>query len=92
MTTDERIRNLMSATPERLARLDEVLSGNVPALPLPNLRLFRMGQAAAQTGLSRCTIWRAVKDGRLRAVEIRKGSFRIPEVELIRFCGGTSHA
>ncbi len=54
----------------------------------PSLRLMRMGDAARETGLSRCTLWRAIQDGRLRAVEVRKGSRRVPEAELRRFVEG----
>lgn len=54
----------------------------------PSFRLFRVSEAARETGLSRCTIWRAIRDQRLKAVEIREGSHRIPEAELRRFVGG----
>ena len=53
-----------------------------------SLRLLRMSEAVKQTGLSRCTLWRAIKDGRIKAVEVRQGSHRISVSELERFCGG----
>lgn len=80
METEEQIRLLLAAVDAALPRQPE------PERP-PSLRLFRMGQAAAETGLSRTTLWRAIKDGRLRAVEIRRNSWRIPETELRRFAG-----
>jgi len=87
MTIEARLQAILSATPEQLAAIDAALVGK-PERDRPSLRLYRMGEAAELTGLSRCTLWRAVKDGRLRAVEIRKGSRRIPEVELCRFARG----
>jgi len=51
------------------------------------LKLFRMGDAARETGLSRQTLWRAIREGRLAAVEIRKGHRRIPEHALRAFVG-----
>jgi excisionase family DNA binding protein len=53
-----------------------------------SLRLYRIGQAAKVLGLSRCTVWRCIKDGSIGTVEIRAGTFRISEVELQRFVAG----
>jgi excisionase family DNA binding protein len=90
MSNEDRIKAMFNATPEQLAAVDAALAGKqVQEQARPaSLRLYRMGEAAAETTLSRCTIWRAIKDGSLRAVEIRRGSFRIPEVELRRFVEG----
>ena len=89
MQTEERFKLLLTATPDTLAAVDAALAGKKPEEERPaSLRLFRMGTAARETGLSRCTLWRAIKDGRLRAVEVRRGSHRIPEAELRRFVEG----
>lgn len=91
MQTEERLKLLLSATPDTLAAIDAALGGKKPVTERPaSLRLLRMGQAASETGLSRCTLWRACKEGRLRAVEVRRGSHRIPESELRRFVEGRS--
>ena len=86
MSNEDRIKLLFTATPEQLAAVDVALAGKSETERL-SLRLYRMGQAAAETGLSRTTLWRAIRDKRLRPVEIREGSFRIPEAELRRFVG-----
>jgi excisionase family DNA binding protein len=86
MNTSERFKLLLDATPKQLAAIDAALSGKSD-IELPSLRLLRMGEAASETGLSRTTIWRAIRDGRLKVVEIRKNSFRVPEAELRRFAG-----
>lgn len=85
MSNEDRIKKLFTATPDTLAAIDAALSGQPKR---PCLRLLRTGQAAQATGLSRCTIWRAIREGRLRTVEVRKGSFRIPETELRRLVEG----
>jgi excisionase family DNA binding protein len=71
----------------RLAEVAAALAGRPPP-ERPSLRLLRMGEAAKETTLSRTTIWRAVRDGVLKAVEVRKGSWRISESELRRFVEG----
>ena len=81
----------LAQIPEGDPRLDRVaaaLAGKTDPEPPTSMRLMRMVEAAAETGLSRCTLWRAIKDGRIRVVEIRRGSHRIPLSELQRFCGG----
>ena len=87
MQTDERLRALLSAPPETLARIDEELTGKREHSQ--TLRLLRPGEFSKRSGLARCTVWRMCKEGRLRTVEIRKGSRRIPEVELLRLVEGT---
>lgn len=56
--------------------------GPKPERPPGSLRLYKMGEAARMTGLSRTTLWRSLRDGRIKAVEVRRGSFRVPENEL----------
>ena len=36
--------------------------------------LMRMGEAARYLGLSRTTVWRLVREGRLNKIEMRRGS------------------
>jgi excisionase family DNA binding protein len=72
----------------KLAAVAAALNGQPRQQQAASFRMFRMGQAAKETGISRATLWRAVCDGRLKSVEIRKGSHRIPETELRRFVEG----
>jgi predicted DNA-binding transcriptional regulator AlpA len=89
MQTEERFKLLLTATPDTLAAVDAALAGRKPELEKPaSLRLFRMGDAARETGLSRSTLWRAIRDGRLKTVEVRRGSHRMAEAELRRFVEG----
>ena len=89
MTTEERLKLLFTATAEQIANVDAAL-GVAPTPDALPLRLYRMGEAARLTGLSRTTLWRAANEGRIRTVEVRKGSRRIPEAELLAFVGGTA--
>jgi excisionase family DNA binding protein len=72
----------------QLHRLYEVLDEDNTKRTLDSTRLLTMKAAAAGLNLSRTTIWRAIKEGRIRAVEIRRGSRRVPESELRRFSRG----
>lgn len=87
MTTESRITAILTAPPDRLAAVDAILSGAAPGRP-QSFKLLRMCQAVEATGLSRTTLFRAIRDGRLKAVEVRAGSFRVPETELQRFTQG----
>ena len=84
---EERMRKLLSATQEELEAVDSVLEGKRDEPPV-SLRLYRMGEAAKAINTSRTTLWRAIRDGSLMTIEIRKGSHRISSAELIRFANG----
>lgn len=87
MSTDERLKKLLQATPEQLADVDAALSGQTES-DRPSLRLLRTGETAKALNLSRTSVWRLHKEGKLRGVEIRRGSIRFSEEELRRFVGG----
>jgi hypothetical protein len=73
---------VLAAPPERRpAILRAAAHGDNDTGPT-SLRMLRVCVAVRESGLSRQTIWRCVRVGRLHAVEVRKGSFRIPEDSL----------
>ncbi len=88
MQVEERLKALLTAPPETLARVDAALAGKIMTERPESLRLLRPGEFAERSGLSRCSVWRMCKEGRLRTVDIRKGSHRIPESELVRLVEG----
>lgn len=91
MSKEELIGRILAATPEQLARVEAAFTGGTSPEPA-SYRLLRMGEAAGLVGISRVTLWRAIQDKRLRTVEVRRGSHRIPESELRRFvAGGNLH-
>lgn len=84
----ERMKWLLEATPEQLAAYDELRAGKAKADP-PSLRLLRMHEAVKLTGRSRCTLWRAVRAGTLKTVQLRAGGCHlIPEAELRKLVEG----
>ena len=90
MTDKSKLLVSVATLPENDARLDRlaaIMAGEERERP-ESLRLLRPGEFAERSGLSRCSVWRMCKEGRLRTVEIRKGSHRIPESELVRLVEG----
>ena len=50
--------------------------------------LLSMSEAARILGVSRPTMWRMIKSGRLRRVEIMPGTFRMSRMDLEAFAKG----
>ena len=83
-----RLLKILKATPEQAALIDRVLAGEKP---FPHHRtpsgpmLMGMGAAAQYLGVSRGTLWKIVRAGRLKSVEILPGSFRVCRLDLEKF-------
>jgi excisionase family DNA binding protein len=81
---NERILRFLQATPEQQQVIYRILAGTVelsraePKGPL----LVGMGEGAKLLGVSRATLWRMIKVGRLAKVEVLKGSFRLRRADL----------
>ena len=75
---------LLTATPSELKKIEAVFTGETPTEPTDR-RLLSIQQAADALGVSRTTIWRLLRDGRLPFVELRPGSRRIPSVAVTEF-------
>ena len=90
MTTERRMTLLLAATPDVLRRVDRILSGEpIEGATDPDRRLLSIAQAAVALGVSRTTIWRLLRDGRLPSVELRAGgSRRIPSAAVTAFVKG----
>ena len=68
----------MSAGPEVLAAVDDLLVGKPVAEPQGGgPKLLTMKQAAALLGVSRATIYRLIQRGDLARFELLPGTFRI---------------
>jgi excisionase family DNA binding protein len=79
MTTEQRMTLLLAANPGVLRRIDSILAGEIEGATEPtDRRLLSIQQAADALGVSRTTVWRLLRDGRLPFIELRKGSRRIP--------------
>ncbi|MGI6391974.1 MAG: helix-turn-helix transcriptional regulator [Kiritimatiellia bacterium] len=80
LTTEQRMTLLLAATPDTLRRVDRVLTGEPTegATEPTDRRLLTIAQTARALNVSRTTVWRLLRDGRLPFIELRKGSRRIP--------------
>jgi len=85
LNQNERLLKFLQATPEVQEEIDRILEGKptppkseFPVGPL----LLGMSAAAKLIGVSRATLWRMCKAGRMQKVEILPGSFRLRRADL----------
>ncbi len=78
---------LLTATPSELKKIEAVFTGEGATDP-GDRRLLSIAQAARALNVSRTTVWRLLRDGRLSCVELRKGSRRIPSAAITAFVKG----
>ena len=82
MTRDQLIMKLLSAPPEELARWYAFAENKCEAAAPADRRLLTLAAAAKVLGVSRQTVFRMSRDGRLPVVETRAGRFRVPSYAL----------
>lgn len=86
MPTDiqEILRNISEATPKQLESISAVLRGESSnqELALDKPALLTKGQASKILGISRTTLWRMLKQGKISGVEVVPGMVRIPLAEV----------
>jgi excisionase family DNA binding protein len=81
---NDRLMKFLQATPEQQAVIDRILDGKTaqqsisPTGPL----LMGMSKSADFLGVSRATLWRMIRAGRLTKVELLPGSFRLRRADL----------
>ena len=87
LTTEQRLSAILAAPPDVLRRVDRVLTGEpIEAATDPgDRRLLSIQQAADALGVSRTTVWRLLRDGRIPVVELHPGSRRVPSAALTAF-------
>ena len=91
---NERLLKFLQASPETQAEIDRILEGKVAARvetttgPL----LYGMSAAAKFLGVSRATLWRMLKAGRLTKVDILPGSSRVRRADLEAIAAGKAVA
>ena len=89
-TMEDLMQSALTATEDLKVAALKVLRGEVESEPAPATGplLFGMGEAAAFIGVSRPTLWRMIKAGRLEKVELFPGSFRIRRKDVERVING----
>ena len=82
MNKDQVIMQIIAASPEELARWYEFAENKSVAQAPADRRLLTLAAAAKVLNLSRQTVLRMSRDGRLPVVETRAGRFRVPSYAL----------
>jgi len=85
-----RMLRFLQATPEQQALIDRILEGKLEAAPpAPSGPLLvGMGAGSKLLGVSRATLWRMIKAGRLDKVEVLPGSFRVRRADVEAIAAG----
>ena len=95
ITNDEVIQAVFTATPEAKFRALLILQGKEsepkPA-PIEGPLLMSMGEAAKFLNVSRGTLWRMVKEGRLEKVEIYHNAYRLRRSDILALVNGKESA
>lgn len=87
MTSNERLMRFLQASPEQQQAIDRILVGRTPApATASGPLLMGMSSAAKFIGVSRATLWRMIKIGRIAKVEVLPGSFRVRRADLEALC------
>ena len=88
MNKEQLMGRLLTATPSELKKIAQVFTGEGPTEEPTDRRLYNIQQAARELNISRTSVWRLLKSGRLPFVELRKGSRRIPSEAITAFVKG----
>jgi len=85
---DDLIRAVFTAPEERKSRALLILQGKDIPLRIDEPLLLTMGEATKILGVSRATLWRMIRDGRLAKVEIYCGAYRLRRLDVINLVNG----
>ncbi len=88
--SNERLMKFLQATPQQQVAIDLILAGQMPMTAPASVGplLLGMSNAANLIGLSRATLWRMIRAGRLERVEVLPGSFRVRRADIEAIVGG----
>jgi len=89
MSKEQLIGRLLTATPSELEKIEAVFSGKANAQPETcDRRLLTLTAAAHELNVSRMSIHRMCKDGRLPTITTRAGRRRIASAAITEFLKG----
>jgi len=79
---------ILQAPPDIQARIDAILENKVEPAPVTaGPLLMGMDEGAKYAGISRSSLWRIIKSGRITPIEFRPGSFKVRRCDLDRLAG-----
>jgi len=81
--TDDLIRAVFTAPEERKSKALLILQGADMPLRIDEPLLLSMGQACELLGVSRATLWRMIRAGRLTKTEIYSGAYRLRRSDIL---------
>lgn len=91
MSLNEVLPRLAMATPDQLEAVSSLLDGKTHETTRPqDMRLLTMGEVCDTLGLSRMSVWRLTRAGKLKTVETIGGGLRVPAWALEQFAGRAS--
>jgi predicted DNA-binding transcriptional regulator AlpA len=86
---NERLMQFLQATPEQRERIHRILDGTAESLApaVSGPLLLGMSAGATLLGVSRATLWRMIKVGKVTKVEVLPGSFRVRRADIEAIAG-----
>ena len=88
VNNDDLIRAVFTATDEAKTKALAILEGRELLDTDSGPLLLTMGQATNLLGVSRATLWRTIKAGRLPKVELYPGAFRLRRSDILAIVNG----
>ncbi len=93
VSNDQIIQAVFTATDQAKSRALAILQGrgespSRPPVPIETPLLMGMGDSAKFLGVSRATLWRMIRDGRLTKVEIYHNAFRLRRSDILALVKG----
>ena len=89
-SSNRRLIGMLQASTDQLRAIDHILAGDSVAQsnrPLCGPLLLNMSEAARFVGISRTSLWRLVKAGRLPRIEVLPGSYRVRREDVETLAG-----
>jgi len=87
-TAEEVIPAVFPAKPENRYRALLILTEQEPSESFDGPLLLTMGESASLLGISRATLWRMIRAGRLEKVEIYANAFRLRRADILSLIAG----
>ena len=93
MTKEDIIGKVLNANQEQLTTIANALGQKAtPAQQDSDRKILSTAQASRVLGVSRATVWRLTKEGKLKTVETRMGRKRILSQSITDFISGANNA